>query len=146
MRSCKPARHGISAPAWHPASSPPLWAVAALTRIGKPFTVLLPPSGSLREPVFGARSPAPLGLFEERVMDVTKWTAALLGIASIVGGGCCCNQPGSWGNWGGGTYAPPPAQPVYQQPYAAPVYGGPGTGPVTSAPMTTAPMTSAPPQ
>jgi hypothetical protein len=73
-------------------------------------------------------------------MDVSKWTAAFLGFVSIVAAGCC-NQPCSWCNWSGGTYAPPP-QPVYQQTYPAPVYSAPVAGP----PVTSAPMTTVPPQ
>jgi hypothetical protein len=73
-------------------------------------------------------------------MEVTKWSAVLLGLASIGSAGCC-NQPCSWGS-GGTTYAPPPGQPVYQQTYPAPVYSAPVAGP----PITTPPPATIPPQ
>ena len=76
-------------------------------------------------------------------MEGSKWSVVLLGLASIASTGCC-NQPCSWGNWGGGQTYAPPTQPVYQQSYPAPVYNAPpGAAPVSTMPAATVP-TSAP--
>ncbi len=66
-------------------------------------------------------------------MDVTKAAAWLLGFASLISAGCCCNQPGGWGGstFGApGMAASPPA-------YPAPVYGAAPAGapPVAATPM-----------
>jgi hypothetical protein len=77
-------------------------------------------------------------------MDGSKWSVFLLGLASIATAGCC-NQPCSWGNWGGGNTYAPPTQPVYQQSYPAPVYGAPaGAAPVYSAPVSPPPAATVP--